>query len=197
MSRILVIDNYDSFTYNLVQLLAEMDAEIVVHRNDEVTINACLSMDITHLLVSPGPGRPESAGISMALMAACLGRIPILGVCLGHQCLAQLLGGTVGRAPTLMHGKSASIHHDECGLYAGLSNPFQAGRYHSLVVEEETLPACLTITAYSSDGQIMGVRHREHQAEGVQFHPESLLTPRGGVLLRNFLHQRERLRGVA
>ena len=187
MSRLLVIDNYDSFTYNLVQAFQVLGGEVVVHRNDRVEIAQVLDDGFTHLVISPGPGRPEDAGISMDLIGAMMGRIPILGVCLGHQCLAQLLGGRVGSAQRLMHGKSSPVYHDSSGLYAGLPNPFVAGRYHSLAVAEEELPAELKVVAYTSEGEIMGLRHTEHCTLGVQFHPESILTPQGDRLLENFI----------
>ena len=187
MSRLLMIDNYDSFTYNLVQAFQVLGAEVVVHRNDQVELSAVMDAGFSHLVISPGPGRPEDAGVSMALMDAMLGRIPILGVCLGHQCLAQLLGGRVGAAQRLMHGKSSPVYHDATGLYAGLPNPFVAGRYHSLAVSEEALPNELKVVAYTSEGEIMGLRHANVPALGVQFHPESILTPQGDRLLENFI----------
>jgi len=182
-----MIDNYDSFTYNLVQAFQVLGAEVVVHRNDQVELSAVMDAGFSHLVISPGPGRPEDAGVSMALMDAMLGRIPILGVCLGHQCLAQLLGGRVGAAQRLMHGKSSPVYHDATGLYAGLPNPFVAGRYHSLAVSEEALPNELKVVAYTSEGEIMGLRHANVPALGVQFHPESILTPQGDRLLENFI----------
>jgi len=187
MNRLLMIDNYDSFTYNLVQAFQVLGAEVVVHRNDQVELAELLEQRFTHLVISPGPGRPEDAGISMALIEALMGRIPILGVCLGHQCLAQLLGARVGSAQRLMHGKSSPVYHDSTGLYAGLPNPFVAGRYHSLAVEEADLPPSLKVVAYTSDGEIMGLRHGSSCSLGVQFHPESILTPLGERLLENFI----------
>ena len=187
MRRVLVVDNYDSFTYNLVQALACQGAEVTVRRNDEVTIETALTLDATHLVVSPGPGRPEDAGVSIPLIADVAPRIPVLGVCLGHQALAAAFGGSVAGAGSLMHGKASPVYHDGRGLYEGLPNPFSAGRYHSLAVQEETLPGNLRISAYTSDGEIMGIRHRDLPLEGVQFHPESILTPAGDRLLRNFL----------
>jgi anthranilate synthase/aminodeoxychorismate synthase-like glutamine amidotransferase len=184
---VLVIDNFDSFTYNLVQALAVLGAEVEVRRNDAVSVDGALVLAPTHLVVSPGPGRPEEAGVSIAVIAAMLPRIPVLGVCLGHQALATALGGRVGQAAQLVHGKASPVYHDGRTLYQGLPNPFQAGRYHSLAVSEEGLPAVLAVTSYTSDGEIMGVRHRALPAEGVQFHPESVLTPEGDRLLRNFL----------
>ena len=184
---VLVIDNYDSFTYNLVQGLAQLGPEVIVKRNDRITPQEVQQLAPTHLVISPGPGRPERAGHSMAILETMLDRIPVLGVCLGHQALAVTLGATVGSAQRLMHGKSSPVYHDSRTLYEGLPNPFPAGRYHSLAVAEESLPAELSISAYTSDGEIMGLRHRNLPVEGVQFHPESMLTPEGDRLLRNFL----------
>jgi len=186
----LVVDNYDSFTWNLVQALACLGAEVTVRRNDEITVEAALELSATHVVVSPGPGRPEDAGISIPIIAGVAGRIPVLGVCLGHQALAAAFGGNVSGAASLMHGKSSSVYHDGRGVYEGLPNPFPAGRYHSLAVQEETLPEQFRISAYTSDGEIMGIRHRELPLEGVQFHPESILTPAGDQVLRNFLNTR-------
>jgi anthranilate synthase/aminodeoxychorismate synthase-like glutamine amidotransferase len=187
-----MIDNYDSFTYNLVQAFQVLGAEVEVHRNDQVKIADLVHEDFTHMVISPGPGRPEDAGISMELLEVMMGTLPIMGVCLGHQCLAQLLGGSVVSAPRLMHGKSSPVYHDSKGLYAGLPNPFVAGRYHSLAVAEEDLPSELEIVAYTSDGEIMGLRHRAHCTLGVQFHPESILTPQGDRLLENFIRMEVR-----
>ena len=187
MRHVLVVDNYDSFTYNLVQALACLGAGVTVRRNDEVTVDAELALDATHLVVSPGPGRPEDAGVSIPLIEGAAARIPVLGVCLGHQALAAAFGATVSGAASLMHGKASAVYHDGRGVYEGLPNPFPAGRYHSLAVEEESLPTELRISSYTSDGEIMGIRHRELPLEGVQFHPESILTPEGDRLLRNFL----------
>lgn len=189
-ARVLIIDNHDSFTYNLVQALLGLGAEVTVRTNDRVTTAESIELDPTHLVVSPGPGRPEAAGASMEVIGAQLGRIPVLGVCLGHQALGALLGSTVGPAQALMHGKASPIYHDRRTIYQGLPNPFPAGRYHSLAVHEEGLSPELEVSAYTSDGEIMGVRHRRLPAEGVQFHPESILTPVGDRLLRNFLHLR-------
>lgn len=186
MKQVLVIDNYDSFTYNLVQALAGHGAEVTVRRNDALMVAEALGLEPTHVVISPGPGRPEDAGISVELIAAA-GSIPVLGVCLGHQALATAFGACVGRADALMHGKSSRVYHDGRGVYEGLPNPFEAGRYHSLAVGESELPDELVISAYTSDGEIMGLRHRERALEGVQFHPESILTPEGDRLLRNFL----------
>ena len=187
MRSVLVVDNYDSFTYNLVQALACLGATVTVRRNDEVTVETALELGATHLVVSPGPGRPEDAGVSIPLISSAAPAIPVLGVCLGHQAVAAAFGGSVAGAGSLMHGKASPVYHDGRGLYEGLPNPFSAGRYHSLAVQEETLPAELRISAYTSDGEIMGIRHRELPLEGVQFHPESILTPEGDRLLRNFL----------
>ena len=187
MRHVLVVDNYDSFTFNLVQALACLGAEVTVRRNDEVTVENAFTLGATHLVVSPGPGRPEDAGVSVPLISGAAQRIPVLGVCLGHQALAAAFGGTVGSAGSLMHGKASPVYHDGRGLFEGLPNPFSAGRYHSLAVQEETLPEDFRISAYTSDGEIMGIRHRDLPLEGVQFHPESILTPEGERLLRNFL----------
>jgi len=187
MNRVLMIDNYDSFTYNLVQAFLELGADVVVKTNDEVTIADAEAVDPTHVVVSPGPGRPERAGVSMEAISAFAGRVPVLGVCLGHQALAAAFGSTVGAAQSLMHGKASPVYHDRKTVFAGLPNPFQAGRYHSLAVIEEGLSSNLEISAYTSDGEIMGLRHKSLPVEGVQFHPESLLTPAGNRLLQNFL----------
>ncbi|RMG49283.1 MAG: aminodeoxychorismate/anthranilate synthase component II [Acidobacteria bacterium] len=183
----LLIDNYDSFTYNLVQALLVLGARVTVRRNDAIDVEGALALDPTHVVISPGPGRPEHAGVTPAVIEAFLGRRPLLGVCLGHQALAHVLGGRITRAQRLMHGKASPVYHDGRTLYQGLPNPFEAGRYHSLAVREEDLPADLAVTAYTSDGEVMGVRHKTFPAEGVQFHPESVLTPEGDRLLRNFL----------
>jgi len=185
--RLLVIDNYDSFTFNLVQAYRSLGVSVAVARNDTITVAQALEQRPTHLLISPGPGRPEEGGVSMPLLRAALGRLPILGVCLGHQALAAVLGGRVVSAATLMHGKSSRIEHDGAGLFAGVSRPMRVGRYHSLAVEEASLPACLQVTARSEDGEIMAMRHRALPAAGVQFHPESILTPEGITLMRNFI----------
>jgi len=184
---IVVIDNYDSFTYNIVQTLGGMGAEMVIYRNDEVDLAAIEACRPDRLLVSPGPCTPGQAGISVAAIRHFQGRIPILGVCLGHQAIGEAFGGRVVRASRLMHGKTSLIHHDGKGVFRGLPDPFEAMRYHSLVVEEATLPACLEITARSDQGELMGLRHRELPVEGVQFHPESIMTPAGVGLLKNFI----------
>jgi anthranilate synthase/aminodeoxychorismate synthase-like glutamine amidotransferase len=186
--RILVVDNYDSFVYNLVQYLGELGARPVVHRHDEVTLDEMIALRPDGLLISPGPGRPEDAGQSNAAIEYFAGQgVPVLGVCLGHQCIGQLYGGEVVRAPRVMHGKTSEISHSGRGVFADLPNPFTATRYHSLVVARESVPPILEITAESEDGLVMGLRHRELPVEGVQFHPESILTTGGHQLLRNFL----------
>jgi anthranilate synthase/aminodeoxychorismate synthase-like glutamine amidotransferase len=186
--RVLLLDNYDSFTYNLVQYLLMQGAEVDVRRNDQITVEEALALQPTHVVLSPGPGRPEDAGILCALIAAFLPTgTPMLGVCLGHQALGHVLGGEVVRAPQVMHGKSSPVAHDGTGVFAGLSQPFDAARYHSLVVRRESLPASLRVTAWTEDGLIMGMRHVEMPVQGVQFHPESVLTPEGMTLIANFL----------
>jgi anthranilate synthase/aminodeoxychorismate synthase-like glutamine amidotransferase len=187
-ARILVVDNYDSFVYNLVQYLGELGATPIVHRHDEITLDAMIELAPDGLLISPGPGRPEDAGLSNAAIDCFAKRgVPVLGVCLGLQCIGQLYGGEVVRAPRVMHGKTSTISHRGAGVLAGLPNPFTATRYHSLVVARESVPPVLEITAESEDGLVMGLRHRELPVEGVQFHPESILTTGGHDLLRNFL----------
>jgi anthranilate synthase/aminodeoxychorismate synthase-like glutamine amidotransferase len=183
---ILVIDNYDSFTYNLVQILSTLDEDVRVVRNDTMSVDAVLAAKPDRLVVSPGPGRPEDAGISCELFRRNE-TIPLLGVCLGHQALGAVFGGTISRAPVLMHGKTSEIAHDGRGLFEGLENPFTATRYHSLVVERNSVPSALRITATSSDGLVMGLQHRTLPLVGVQFHPESILTPQGERLLKNFV----------
>jgi anthranilate synthase/aminodeoxychorismate synthase-like glutamine amidotransferase len=184
---LLVIDNYDSFTYNLVQALGMLGADIKVVRNDKATVEEMASWKPGHLLVSPGPCTPNEAGISVAAIRHFAGRIPVLGVCLGHQSIGVAFGGKVVRAGRLMHGKTSMIRHDGKGVYRGLPNPFEAMRYHSLLVDKATLPECLAVTAWSEQDELMGFRHRELPVEGVQFHPESIMTPEGINLLRNFL----------
>jgi anthranilate synthase/aminodeoxychorismate synthase-like glutamine amidotransferase len=186
-TRVLVIDNYDSFVYNLVQELGELGADPVVHRNDAIDIDGIRAAAPEAILISPGPGRPEDAGISDAVIRELAGEYPVLGVCLGHQAIGQVFGGQIVAAPTLMHGKTSSIHHDGQGVFVGLPDPFIATRYHSLVVDPASVPDCLEVSATTSDGVIMGLRHRTLPIEGVQFHPESLLTPNGPDLLSNFL----------
>jgi anthranilate synthase/aminodeoxychorismate synthase-like glutamine amidotransferase len=184
---LLVLDNYDSFTYNLVQYLGELGAELAVYRNDAITVEAVEALGPAGLVVSPGPGTPREAGITLALIRRCAGRLPILGVCLGHQAIGEVFGGVVERAPVPVHGKTAWVQHDGRGVFAGLPSPFEATRYHSLVVRRQGLPACLEVSAESDDGLVMGLRHRELPVEGVQFHPESILTGSGKALLGNFL----------
>jgi anthranilate synthase/aminodeoxychorismate synthase-like glutamine amidotransferase len=186
--RVVVIDNYDSFVYNLVQYLGELGAEPVVHRHDALTLDALIALEPDAVLISPGPGRPEDAGVSNEAIRAFGARgVPVLGVCLGHQCIGQVFGGVVERAPHVMHGKTSEISHDGKGVFVGIKSPFTATRYHSLVVERDTVPDELEVTAESEDGLVMGLRHRELPIEGVQFHPESILTESGHELLRNFL----------
>ena len=185
---ILVIDNYDSFTYNLVQYLGELGAELRVERNDQISVEQIEEMRPERIVISPGPCTPNEAGVSIDTIRHFAGQVPILGVCLGHQAIGQAFGGTVLRAPYLMHGKTSRIMHDGRTIFAGVDNPFTATRYHSLIVERETLPPSLEITATTSDGLIMGVRHREFICEGVQFHPESIMTEPGKALLKNFLN---------
>jgi anthranilate synthase/aminodeoxychorismate synthase-like glutamine amidotransferase len=187
MSRVLVIDNYDSFVYNLVQYLGELGAEPLVFRHDELTLDDADALDPDAVLISPGPGRPEDAGLSNDVIRHFAGRRPVLGVCLGHQCIGQIYGGDVVRAPQIMHGKTSLVHHGGEGVFAGLPNPFEATRYHSLIVDRASVPAELEVTAWTDDGIVMGLRHREHDVQGVQFHPESILTGAGHDLLRNFL----------
>lgn len=189
---VLMLDNYDSFTFNIVQYLGELGADVITHRNDEITIEQIEALAPTHLVVSPGPCTPNEAGISMAAIEHFAGKLPILGVCLGHQAIGQVYGGKVVRAPQVMHGKTSIVLHDSQGVFEGLDNPVEVTRYHSLVVDKETLPDCLEITAWTGEddvtpGLIMGLRHRELDIEGVQFHPESILTRQGHELLANFL----------
>ncbi|HSB34856.1 MAG TPA: aminodeoxychorismate/anthranilate synthase component II [Nitrospirota bacterium] len=184
---LLMIDNYDSFTYNLVQYFGELGQELKVYRNNKITIAAIEKMAPDRIVVSPGPCTPKEAGISIEVIRHFAGKVPILGVCLGHQAIGDAFGGDVIRAPYLMHGKTSMIHHDGRTVFAGLQNPFEATRYHSLIIKRETLPPVLEVSAWTDDGIIMGVRHRQHKLEGVQFHPESILTGAGKDLLRNFL----------
>ncbi len=187
MPRVVVIDNYDSFVYNLVQYLGELGAEPLVHRHDELTIEEITALAPDAVLISPGPGAPDDAGVSNDVIRAFGGVVPVLGVCLGHQCIGQVYGGEVVRAPQVMHGKTSLIRHNGSGLFAGLPDPLEATRYHSLVVDRASVPGCLEITAETDDGIVMGLRHRTLGVEGVQFHPESILTVGGHDLLRNFL----------
>lgn len=185
---ILVIDNYDSFTYNLVQLLGQCQSgPIAVHRNDQITMSQVVQLAPQRVLISPGPGRPESAGLSMQLLRELPPQVPILGVCLGHQALAAAWGGEVVQAERRLHGKVSKVYHDQSRLFQGVSNPFEATRYHSLIVREETLPGDFRVTAWTSEGEVMGLEHASRPYFGVQFHPESILTPEGARLLRNFL----------
>ena len=189
---LLMIDNYDSFTYNLVQYLGELGADVRVYRNDQITVDEIARLAPDHIVISPGPCTPNEAGVSVAAIQAFAGKIPLLGVCLGHQSIGQAFGGRVIHARQIMHGKTSMIYHKNAGVFRGLSNPFEAPRYHSLVIEKETLPDCLEITAWTETpggemDEIMGVRHKEYAVEGVQFHPESILTQHGHALLKNFL----------
>lgn len=184
---LLMIDNYDSFTYNLVQYFGELQQEVKVFRNDEIALDAVAALHPKYIVISPGPCTPSEAGISVPLIGRFAGEIPILGVCLGHQSIGQAFGGKIVHAKRLMHGKTSPIHHNQAGVFQGLPSPFLATRYHSLVIERETLPDSLEITAWTEDGEIMGVRHKEFRVEGVQFHPESILTEHGHRLLANFL----------
>lgn len=184
---ILMIDNYDSFTYNLVQYLGELGEELVVKRNDEITARGVVRLKPSSIVISPGPGRPDEAGVSKELIAAFAGKVPILGVCLGHQCIGEVYGGQVVRAKRPMHGKTSQIQHTNTGLFKGLPKPFEATRYHSLIVKRETLPSELEMTAWTSEKEIMGLAHKRLPVYGVQFHPESILTSAGKDLLKNFL----------
>jgi para-aminobenzoate synthetase component 2 len=184
---ILVIDNYDSFTYNLVQYLGEMGEELVVHRNDKITPDEIAAMRPDKIMISPGPCTPEEAGISVETVRRFAGEIPILGVCLGHQSIGHAFGGNIVRAERLMHGKTSPIRHDARGVFAGMPNPFSATRYHSLLIERDSLPECLEVSAETAEGEIMGVRHKSLPVEGVQFHPESVLTEQGKQILKNFV----------
>jgi anthranilate synthase component II len=184
---LLMIDNYDSFTYNLVQYLGELGADVHVHRNDAVTLEQVAAWEPESIVISPGPCTPSEAGICVPLIRRFAGKIPILGVCLGHQAIGQAFGGRIGRAKRVMHGKVSPVEHDGRGVFAGLPSPLTATRYHSLAIEPATMPDCLEVTATADDGEVMGVRHRELAVEGVQFHPEAILTEHGHALLRNFL----------
>ena len=187
---LLMIDNYDSFTYNLVQYFGELGADVKVVRNDEIDLAEVAALKPERIVISPGPCTPNEAGISVPLIREFAGKVPLLGVCLGHQSIGQAYGGHIVRAKTLMHGKTSLVHHTDAGVFRGLPDPFTATRYHSLVIERATLPDCLEITAWTDDGEIMGVRHKTLAVEGVQFHPESILTEHGHDLLRNFLEQK-------
>jgi anthranilate synthase component 2 len=187
---LLMIDNYDSFTYNLVQYFGELGEEVAVHRNDEITLDEIAKMKPARIVVSPGPCTPNEAGVSVPAIRAFAGKIPVLGVCLGHQSIGQAFGGKIVHAKQLMHGKTSLIRHEGGGVFRGLPQPFSATRYHSLVIERESIPECLEITAWTDDGEIMGVRHRTLAVEGVQFHPESILTEHGHRMLKNFLEEK-------
>jgi anthranilate synthase component 2 len=192
---LLMIDNYDSFTYNLVQYFGELGEEVSVYRNDQLTLDKVDELKPAYIVISPGPCTPDEAGISVDMIRRYAGRVPILGVCLGHQCIGQAFGGKVIRAGSVMHGKLSLIHHNGSGIFKGLPNPFEATRYHSLVVERKSLPSCLEITAWTETenggvDEIMGIRHREFPVQGVQFHPESILTDYGHTLLKNFLRMK-------
>ena len=194
--RLLLIDNYDSFTYNLVQAFLILGAEVIVHRNDALSVPQALELAPTHLCISPGPGTPYDAGVSMDMIRAFAGVVPVFGVCLGHQSITEVFGGKVVRAGRLMHGKTSMVTHDGQGLFAGLPEPCEVGRYHSLIAQPDSLPPELLVTARTSEGEIMGLRHRTLTVEGVQFHPESVLTPQGPALMANFLRQRNARRYV-
>jgi anthranilate synthase/aminodeoxychorismate synthase-like glutamine amidotransferase len=184
---LLLLDNYDSFAYNLVQLFGELGADVSVRRNDEVSIEEIAALDPGHICISPGPGTPAEAGISKQVVLQFGSRVPILGVCLGHQCIAEAYGGKIVRSPRLMHGKASSIRHDGLSLFSGLPTSFNAGRYHSLTVDKDSVPSCLDVTAQTDQGEIMALRHKQYPVHGVQFHPESILTPNGKTILANFL----------
>jgi anthranilate synthase component 2 len=188
---LLMIDNYDSFTYNLVQYLGELGEDVKVYRNDEITLEGVAKLGPAQIVISPGPCTPNEAGVSVPLIKEFAGKIPILGVCLGHQSIGQAFGGKIVHAKQLMHGKTSAIHHDGRGVFRGLPDSYTATRYHSLVIERASLPACLEVSAWTDDGEIMGVRHKELAIEGVQFHPESILTEHGHTLLQNFLQGRK------
>jgi anthranilate synthase/aminodeoxychorismate synthase-like glutamine amidotransferase len=189
-TRLLLIDNYDSFTYNLVQAFMVLGADVRVHRNDALTVAAARALAPTHLCISPGPGTPAQAGVSIEMIRAFAGEIPVLGVCLGHQSIAEAFGARVVRAPRLMHGKTSPIEHDGRGVFAGVPNPCEVGRYHSLIAEQASLPPELHVTARTAEGEVMGLRHATLNIEGVQFHPESVLTPQGPAMMGNFLASR-------
>jgi len=184
---ILVIDNYDSFTYNLVQYLGELGADLNIYRNDKITISEIRDLKPEKILISPGPGYPKDAGISISVIKEFAGKVPILGVCLGHQAIGEAFGGKIVQAKRLLHGKTSMIHHDGKTIYKGIPNPFTATRYHSLIIERASLPECMEISAWTKEDEIMGIRHKEYKVEGIQFHPESILTTEGKKLLKNFL----------
>jgi anthranilate synthase/aminodeoxychorismate synthase-like glutamine amidotransferase len=186
-AKLLLIDNYDSFTYNLVQAFLVLGADVHVHRNDRIGLDEAEAIAPTHLCISPGPGTPDDAGVSKAMIGRFAGRIPVLGVCLGHQAIVEVFGGAVVRAPRLMHGKASAVRHDGRGLFDGMPESFEAGRYHSLIAERARLPESLEVTAWTEEGEVMGVRHRGLAVEGLQFHPESVLTPEGPRLMSAFL----------
>lgn len=188
-ATILMIDNYDSFTFNLVQGFRGLGASVVVHRNDQISLQDAVALQKTHVVISPGPGNPDSAGISVDLVQAVAGKLPVLGVCLGHQSIVAAFGGTIERAPRQMHGKTSDIEHDGQGVFASIASPFTVGRYHSLTAVHDTLPDELMVTSRTDRDEIMGVRHRQYAVEGVQFHPESVLTPEGLKLMKNFIEQ--------
>jgi anthranilate synthase/aminodeoxychorismate synthase-like glutamine amidotransferase len=188
--RLLLIDNYDSFTYNLVQAFMVLGAEVLVYRNDAIDVPVAQKLAPTHLCISPGPGTPAQAGVSIAMIRAFAGALPVLGVCLGHQSITEAFGGRVLRAPRLMHGKTSMVTHDDRGVFAGIPSPCEVGRYHSLIAERASLPADLVVTASTDQGEVMGIRHATLVVEGVQFHPESVLTPQGPAMLANFLAMR-------
>jgi anthranilate synthase component 2 len=188
---LLMIDNYDSFTYNLVQYLGELGEDVRVYRNDQISVGEIEKLAPERIVISPGPCTPNEAGVSIETIKTFAGKLPILGVCLGHQSIGQAFGGKIVHARELMHGKTSMIHHNDAGVFKGLSNPFEATRYHSLVVERDSLPDCLEVTAWTEDDEIMGLRHKEFAIEGVQFHPESILTEHGHALLKNFLKTSE------
>ena len=187
-TQLLLIDNFDSFTYNLVQAFLILGTEVSVYRNDAINTREARALEPAHLVISPGPGRPADAGVSLAMIKEFAGQIPILGVCLGHQCIVEHFGGQIIAAASLMHGKTSQVKHNGETIYAGLPNPFEAGRYHSLAADRSQIPDALEITARTADGEIMGVRHRDLPVQGVQFHPESILTPQGPTVLKNFLY---------
>ncbi len=190
-----MIDNYDSFTYNLVQYLYMLNQEVTVRRNDEITVEEAMSMNPEFIVISPGPGKPADAGIIIPLIKACSGKIPLLGICLGHQAIGEAFGGNIIHAKAIMHGKVSEVTHDGKGIYNGLPSPLKAVRYHSLAIEEKSIPACLEITARTEDGEIMGIRHKQYLIEGIQYHPESILTPTGKRQLANFIEEVKSLKG--